>query len=306
MAPHRERDRRPSGRTSMPIRVLAPNPGPFTLEGTNTWVVGAGPALVIDPGPPDPEHIEAVRGQAGSIEAVLLTHRHPDHAGGAALLAERSGAPVLAFRPHPGEKRIRDGQAVEGGGVRVHGVHTPGHAPDHLCFHDRDSGALFTGDAVLGRGTSAICPPEGDMAAYMRSLAVMGRLGPTVIYPGHGPAAWSAAQKIEEYVDHRARREQQVLDGLAGDPRTPEELVASIYQAYPRELHAAAAGSILAHLVKLEREGLVHRVGSPADRRYSLSSPSVCARCGRPALPRSALCGRCSLAALQEHPGPAL
>jgi len=291
---------------SMPIRILAPNPGPFTLEGTNTWVVGAQPSLVIDPGPADPDHMDAIGRQAGPIEAILLTHRHPDHALGAALLAERSGARVLAFRPQDGEERIRHGQAVQVGGEEVRAVHTPGHTPDHLCFHDPVSGALFTGDAVLGRGTSMITPSEGDMAAYMRSLAVLRRLEPSVIYPGHGPAVWSAARKLDEYIDHRLRREQQVLDGLGGGPRTPEELVAGIYHEYPVELHAAAAGSVLAHLVKLEREGLVTRVGSPADHRYSLTSPSACAQCGRPALPRSALCARCGLAALQEHPGPGL
>src|SRR6266567_3709330 len=134
--------------------VLAPNPGPFTLEGTNTWLVGGDPCLVIDPGPEDRGHLEAVAGRAGRIGAILLTHHHPDHAPGAAMLAELSGAPVLAFGPWPGEGPLEDGRIVTADGVALRVLHTPGHSRDHAAFHDPGAETLFTGDSVLGRGTS--------------------------------------------------------------------------------------------------------------------------------------------------------
>jgi glyoxylase-like metal-dependent hydrolase (beta-lactamase superfamily II) len=286
-------------------RVLAPNPGPFTLEGTNTWIVGSGPSVVIDPGPDDPIHQAAVARQSSGVRAILLTHHHPDHAPGSPRLSDLTGAPILAFRPEPGEQRLREGEVIEAGAVRVRTVHTPGHTQDHVVFLEEGSGALFTGDAVLGRGTSVIDPPEGDMALYVKSLSRMLQLAPRVIYPGHGPAVWSPAEKLREYLAHRRLREEQVIEGLARGPSTPQELVESIYQDVPRELHPAAARSILAHLLKLEREGRAVRVGPPSDERFAASSPRACARCGRPARPGSTLCDPCQLSLLQETPGSA-
>jgi glyoxylase-like metal-dependent hydrolase (beta-lactamase superfamily II) len=274
----------------------------MTLDGTNTWIVGERPALVIDPGPDDAGQLAAVAREAGPILAVLLTHHHPDHAPGAAALAAAAGAPVMAFRPEGNEERLRDGQAIEAGGVRLVTVHTPGHTPDHVVFHEPAAEALFTGDAVLGRGTSVIDPPEGDLAAYLRSLDRMLALAPRVIYPGHGPAVWSARAKLEEYRRHRGHREEQVVKALSDGPATPTELVPMIYADYPVELHPMAARSVLAHLLKLEREGRAARVGSPRNDRFEAATPHACRRCGRPALPRSSLCSRCSLEALQEPP----
>ncbi len=287
------------------LRVLAPNPGPLTLQGTNTWIVGARPSLVIDPGPDDPEHIREVHREADPVGAILLTHHHPDHAPGADLLAHVSGAPVLAFRPVANEHKLTDGAIVPGGDTTLRAVHAPGHTPDHLVFFERESGALFTGDTVLGRGTSLIDPPEGDLAAYMRSLSIMLSLAPRVIFPGHGPAVWSAVEKLREYVDHRKDRERQVLAGLEEGARTAEELVPGIYSDYPKELYPAAARSVLAHLLKLAREGRVARIGRPVDERFALASGASCERCGRPVVPGSRLCARCGVAALQEAPpGP--
>jgi glyoxylase-like metal-dependent hydrolase (beta-lactamase superfamily II) len=287
-----------------PIRVLAPNPGPFTLEGTNTWVVGSRPSVVIDPGPDLAGHVEAVRREAHPMGAIVVTHAHADHAGAASALAATDGTPVLAFRPRQGERRIRDGEMVEGGRVRLEVIHAPGHTPDHVVLHEPSSGALFTGDAVLGRGTSVISPPEGDMAAYLRSLVAMRKIHPQVIYPGHGPAVWAARSKIDEYLEHRADRERQILAALEEEgPRAPEELVARIYEDYPEEVHGAAAASVLAHLIKLEREGSVVRVGRQTEGRFQIAPRVQCARCGRPARPRSTLCATCALAALQEDPG---
>ncbi len=246
---------------SLPVRVLAPNPGPFTLEGTNTWIVGREPTLVIDPGPDDHGHLLAVRRQAEPIAAVLLTHRHLDHAPGAAELAREANVPVFAFAPVDDEERLVDGQTFPAGGVQLTAVHTPGHTPDHVAFHDAEGGVLFTGDAVLGRGTSVIDPPDGDLADYLASLERMARLRPRTILPGHGPAVWSAEAKLAEYQAHRLEREGQVLRALERGPSTPTELVQDIYAGYPPSLHPAAARSVLAHLLKLEREGRVSRAG---------------------------------------------
>jgi glyoxylase-like metal-dependent hydrolase (beta-lactamase superfamily II) len=283
--------------------VLAPNPGPFTLEGTNTWIVGRGPSLVIDPGPDDPVHLEWVRRLAGSVAAILLTHRHPDHAPGAARLADSTGAPVMAYRPGPGEERLRPGQVVAADGVQLRVLHTPGHTKDHVVFHDEATRAMFTGDTVLGRGTSIVDPPDGEMATYVRSLEAMAALRPAVLYPGHGPAVWAAGEKLEEYLQHRAARERQVLAGLSDGPRSPKELVATIYADYPADLHPLAARSVLAHLLKMEAEGHVVREGRGAGLRFAVAAPGACARCGRPVRGAARLCDRCRLAALQEGPG---
>jgi glyoxylase-like metal-dependent hydrolase (beta-lactamase superfamily II) len=284
-------------------RVLAPNPGPMTLEGTNTWVVGADPAIVIDPGPDDAGHLEAVRAEAGRVGVILLTHRHPDHAPGAAPLARATGASVHAWRPEAAESPLAAGQELTAGdGTVLRAVHTPGHTPDHVVFFAPAARALFTGDAVLGRGTSVIDPPEGDLGAYLRSLDAMIALHPRTLYPGHGPAAWAAVDKLEEYRSHREERERQVLEAMAEGPRTPEEIVATVYTDYPPEVTPLAARSVLAHLLKLEREGRAAHVGPPRDNRFEVATPAACRRCGRPALPRSTLCDRCTTELLQEAP----
>jgi glyoxylase-like metal-dependent hydrolase (beta-lactamase superfamily II) len=288
-------------------RILAPNPGPFTLEGTNTWVVGEDPSVVIDPGPDDTGHILAVLDEAERVGAILLTHHHPDHAPGATRLSQAAGAPVHAFRPGVGERGLADGELIEAGPVRIRTVHTPGHAPDHVAFLLEPEGFLFTGDAVLGRGTSVIDPPEGDMAAYVRSLGRMLDLGPKTIYPGHGPVIFTPRGKLEYYLRHRADREGQVLASLAQGKQRPEEMVPAIYGGeVPPDLFPAAARSVLAHLLKLEREGKAARTGRAKDHRFLRVTLRDCERCGRPAAPGSRYCRRCGLAALQEGlPGEA-
>ncbi|MGH2723092.1 MAG: MBL fold metallo-hydrolase [Actinomycetota bacterium] len=286
------------------VRVLAPNPGPFTLEGTNTWVVGEGPSIVIDPGPDDAGHILAVLEAAEPVRAVVLTHHHPDHAPGAARLSEAAQAPVLAMRPEGREQPLRGGDVVEAGSARLRAVHTPGHSPDHAAFVLEGEGLLFTGDAVLGRGTSVVNPPEGDMAAYLRSLRAMLELGPRTIYPGHGPVVFDATRRLEQYLAHRAAREEQVLAALKAGRSTPQEMVPEVYGSeIPPSMHPVAARSVLAHLLKLEREGRVSRAGRPREERFALPDPRDCQRCGRPALPGSRYCRRCGLELLQEPPG---
>lgn len=285
-------------------RVLAPNPGPFTLEGTNTWVVGEDPSVVIDPGPDDSGHLLAVLDEAEPVAAILVTHRHPDHAPGAVRLATVASAAAYAMRPEEGERPIRHNQVLEVGGLAIRAIHTPGHTSDHLVFFLESERALFTGDAVLGRGTSVIDPPEGDMAAYIRSLQQMRGLAPRTIYPGHGPAVFDARLKIEQYLAHRINRERQILRALEAGKGTPEEIVPDVYgREIPARMFPVAARSVLAHLLKLEREGRVTKTGGPSNGRFMPIRERSCARCGRPALRGSKFCARCGVDALQEGPG---
>jgi glyoxylase-like metal-dependent hydrolase (beta-lactamase superfamily II) len=284
------------------VRVLAPNPSVYTLEGTNTWVVGEDPSVVIDPGPDDETHLAEVERTSGSVGAVLVTHDHEDHAPGAVAFAARVGAPVYAFRIE-GAQHMRDGQPLQVGALTVVAVHSPGHTSDHVVFHVPAEGALFTGDAVLGRGTSFIDPPDGDLAQYLRSLKRMQDLAPRTIYPGHGPVVLRAAAKLQEYIDHRAERERQVLDAIAGGAPSIEEMVSIIYADHPIEVRALAARSVLSHLLKLEGEGRVARNGKGDEASWELVVPRGCERCGRPVKGRARFCSSCSLVILQEGSG---
>lgn len=281
-------------------RVLAPNPGIYTLEGTNTWVVGSEPSIVIDPGPDLPAHLADVAREAGRVGAVLITHDHPDHAPGALPFAEMVGAPVYAYRL-AGARGLRAGQRVRAGSLDLTAIHTPGHTSDHVAFFEPDSGALFTGDAVVGRGTSFIDPPAGNLVQYLRSLTRMEELGPRIIYPGHGPAVLRAEEKIREYVAHREERELQVLAALADGPRTIAEMVEVIYVDHPRDVHPLAARSVLAHLLKLADEGRAERTGKTDDGPWISSTPRKCQRCGRTVKGKARYCSSCSLAMLQAE-----
>lgn len=281
------------------LRVLAPNPGVYTLDGTNTWIVGQDPAVVIDPGPEIVSHLDEVAGLAGSVGAVLVTHDHPDHAPGAWRFAERAEAPLYAFRlPHA--EHLRDGQTVTVGDVTLAALHTPGHTSDHVAFHLASHDALFTGDAVLGRGTSFIDPPDGDLVQYLRSLARLQEMGSRTLYPGHGPTVFRAADTLQGYVDHRAERERQVLEALGDEPHPIPELVESIYAEYPSDVYPLAARSVLAHLLKLESEGRVERRGGGEDAPWAVIPPRSCARCGRRVGGRARFCPSCSFIMLQE------
>ena len=282
------------------IRVLAPNPGIRELEGTNTWIVGDAPAIVLDPGPDHAGHLSEIARTAGAVGAIALTHDHPDHAPGALPLGATTGAPVFAARPAERMERIRDGEQVSAGTTSLSVVATPGHTPDHLAFFAAGTGSLFTGDAVLGRGTSVIDPPEGDLAAYLRSLRRMRELAPRTIYPGHGPVVLRAIAKLDEYLEHRAMRDEQIVTALGDGWRTPEELVAEIYADHPPEVHELAARSVLAHLRKLEVEGRAEKRTKAGVVRWSAIEPRACERCGRPVRGRVRLCGSCTVAVLQE------
>ena len=281
------------------VRVLAPNPGLRELDGTNTWIVGHAPAAVIDPGPEIESHLLEVVRTAGRVGAILLTHDHPDHAPGAIRLAELTGARIAAIRPPVGGDRLHDGERV-GGSASIVVVATPGHTPDHAAFFVEGERALFTGDAVLGRGTSVIDPPEGDLAAYLRSLRRMKELRPATIHPGHGPLVLDGVAKLDEYLAHREEREREIVAALGSGARSIEELVPEIYAGYAPELYELAGRSVLAHLLKLEAEGRATKRTTEGVQRWRAVEPRSCDRCGRPVRGRAKLCGPCSLAVLQE------
>jgi glyoxylase-like metal-dependent hydrolase (beta-lactamase superfamily II) len=288
-------------------RVLAPNPGVYTLEGTNTWIVGDDPAIVIDPGPADDGHLREVARIAGRVAAVLVTHDHEDHAEGAARFAELVGAPLRAARI-AGAARFTDGEVIAGGaGAEIHAVPTPGHSADHWAFWIPAAGALATGDAVLGRGTSFIDPPDGDLAAYLDSLDRMAALGARTILPGHGPVVLDAAAKLAEYRAHRLEREAQIVAALADGPAAVAEIVDVVYEGYPPEVLPLAARSVTAHLRKLADESRVTKDGHGQAQRWSLAAPKACARCGRTITVAGRYCRRCLVTMLQggsEAPAP--
>jgi glyoxylase-like metal-dependent hydrolase (beta-lactamase superfamily II) len=254
--------------------VLAPNPGIMTGPGTNTYLVGDGDALAcIDPGPEDDAHLaaieDAVRSVHGRIDTVLLTHSHPDHRPLARRLCDRSGASLRAWSPgEDGAAPLRDGDVVQVGDVALRAVHTPGHASDHLCFHDAAAGELFTGDHILSGMTTVINPPDGDMSDYMDSLQRVLALRPRLIHPGHGRTIENGVEVIGEYIAHRLEREAEVEEAVRrrGEATAPIDVVPDIYRAYPEALHAAAARSVQAHLDKLVRDGRAHRVSDDPPR----------------------------------------
>lgn len=239
-------------------RVVAPNPGPYTGPGTNTWIVDAGPIVaVIDPGPDDDAHLaELNRRLAGrTVGVVLVTHSHPDHLP----LAERFARPHRAsVRRYP---ELGDRDVVRVGTLNVTALYTPGHSADHLCFQVAEDGAIFTGDLVLGQGSSMVTYPEGDVAAYLRSLERLAALRPRILYPGHWDPVTDATAKIEEYRRHRLDREAQVLAEVGRGPGTAAELTRRVYGELDEKLLIAAEMTLRAHLRKLVEDGLVHEAG---------------------------------------------
>jgi glyoxylase-like metal-dependent hydrolase (beta-lactamase superfamily II) len=239
-------------------RVVAPNPGPYTGPGTNTWILDAGPVVVvIDPGPDDDSHLAALEGRlAGrTVGVVLVTHSHPDHLP----LAERFARPHHAsVRRHP---QLADGDVVRAGNLNVTALHTPGHSPDHLCFLLADDRAIFTGDLILGKGSSMVTYPEGDVAAYLRSLDRLAALAPRVLFPGHWDPVSDAAGKIAEYRAHRLEREAQILAEVRRGPGTAPELTRRVYGDLDEKLTPAAEMTLRAHLRKLVDEGGIRERG---------------------------------------------
>ena len=257
------------------VVALGQNPGVFTGPGTNTYLVGTGPQrILLDTGEGRPAYLDVLeracaRAGVTGLQEIVLTHGHPDHMGGVAGVLERFGPLRVSKLPWPGNDEryacelttIGDGAVLRTAGATLRAVHTPGHAQDHLCFVLEEEQALFSGDNVLGVGTTVIPAKGGDLLDYMSSLERLLDEAPGAIYPAHGPRIADGKAKIREYIAHRQQREAQILDALGqGLSRIPD-MVRRIYAAYPESLHGAAAMSVASHLRKLEREGRVAREG---------------------------------------------
>jgi len=257
-------------------RMLAHNPSAFTYYGTQSYLIGTDQVAVIDPGPDLPEHVDAlVAAIAGRpVAAIMCTHTHRDHSPAARPLAQRTGASIIGCAPlaletvgpradasfdgdYAPDRVMDDGELLEIDGETVAAVATPGHTSNHLCFSYR--GALFSGDHVMGWSTTVVVPPDGDMAAYMASLDKLRRRDDRIYYPAHGPAVTNPQQYVRHLVGHRMQREKQILTLVRERQRPIPDIVASAYPALDPRLTVAAGGSVYAHLLDLERRGLVQR-----------------------------------------------
>jgi glyoxylase-like metal-dependent hydrolase (beta-lactamase superfamily II) len=242
-------------------RVLAPNPSPMTLSGTNTYLIGLREVAVVDPGPDMPEHVEAiVRGlrTLGTPALALVTHHHDDHLPAARRLREQLGMPIAGHADLPGvDRALRHDEQLALADAHLRALHTPGHTWDHVCYELEEERAVFAGDLVAGTGSLVVGPGRGELAESLRSLELLVKRRPDTIYPGHGPVVSDARAKLGEYIAHRAEREQQVLDALAAGLETTEGMVERIYVGIVPGLRGHAARNLQAHLFKLEDEGRV-------------------------------------------------
>jgi glyoxylase-like metal-dependent hydrolase (beta-lactamase superfamily II) len=238
-------------------RIVAPNPGPMTYHGTNTWLIDEGDGFtVVDPGPDSPAHVEAVLTATRSrVVRILLSHTHHDHLGALPALKQATGAPVWAFRHSATPGFIPDhgmdhGDAVAGWTA----LHTPGHAADHLCFVRAD-GVMFSADHVMSWSTSVVGPPQGDMQAYFDSLRLLLARDDTLYLPGHGPPLPEPRAYVADLLAHRIRRESAIASALREGPHDPPGLVELLYTPVNPVLRRAAERNVVAHLLKLQAEG---------------------------------------------------
>lgn len=257
-------------------RVLAHNPSAFTYYGTQTYLIGTEEVAVVDPGPDLPEHIDAIEAAIAGrrVAAILCTHTHRDHSPASRPLAKRTGAPIVGCAPlaldsvgprveasfdgdYSPDRVLADGEMLGVDGETVEAVATPGHTSNHLCFAYR--GALLTGDHVMGWSTTVVVPPDGDMAAYMASLDKLRRREDRIYYPAHGPPVTNPQQYVRHLAGHRLHRERQILGLLAGHSRAIPEIVDLAYPGLDQRLVPAARGSVYAHLLDLQRRGLVEQ-----------------------------------------------
>lgn len=262
--------------TPLVRRVLAPNPGPFTYSGTQTYLVGDGEVAVIDPGPDDPAHIEAISRALGDerIVAICCTHTHRDHSPAAAPLRAATGAPVIGCAPlvlddsgpradaafdrsYAPDRVLGDGEELSAAGWTLVAVATPGHTSNHLCLALPQERALFTGDHVMGWSTSVVSPPDGDMAAYMKSLALLMERNDEVYYPAHGDPVERPQRFVRGLIGHRRQREGQILRLLKHGTGEIPAMVERMYKGIDARLHPAAGRSVLAHLIDLRDRGMV-------------------------------------------------
>jgi glyoxylase-like metal-dependent hydrolase (beta-lactamase superfamily II) len=258
-------------------RVLAKNPSPFTYVGTGTYIIGAGQTVaVIDPGPDEPAHIEAlIAAVAGvSVSHIVITHTHRDHSPAAPAFKAATGAqifgciPLVLFDDGPRadagfdetytpDHILVDGESISGPDWTLTALHTPGHTSNHLCYTLEQEKALFTGDHVMGWSTTVVAPPDGDMADYMASLRLLLELDHRVYYPTHGDPVTEPHRFVRGLITHRKQRENQILKLLADAPHTIQAMVAVMYAKVDPRLHPAAGRSVLAHLIDLRARGVV-------------------------------------------------
>jgi glyoxylase-like metal-dependent hydrolase (beta-lactamase superfamily II) len=245
------------------VGIRAANPGPYTLSGTNSWIVGHGPGWLVDPGPDIEEHVAALATelrQRGGLGGIALTHDHGDHAEALASIRRRfPTAPVAGMR---GNVDVQLGEGSKFGPLIA--VPTPGHSPDHIALVCER--AAFTGDAVLGEGSVFISPDPGALVSYLAALGALRARGLAVLCPGHGPVVHDPERKLEEYIAHRLDRERRLLDALAAGNRSVQELLDAVWYDAPIALRPAATATLAAHLDKLAGDGLL-----PADVERPLS-----------------------------------
>ncbi|WP_159977515.1 MULTISPECIES: MBL fold metallo-hydrolase [unclassified Novosphingobium] len=272
-------------------RVLARNPSPFTYTGTQTYIVGeAGEVAVIDPGPDEPEHIAALVEAIGNdrVVAICCTHTHRDHSPAAAPLSAITGAPIVGCAPlvlnddgpradasfdaaYTPDRVLADNEALQGKGWTLRAIATPGHTSNHLCFALEETGALFTGDHVMGWSTSVVSPPDGDMSDYMASLArLYEREQDVVYYPAHGAEVTKPRQLVRGMIGHRRQRERQILRQIESGQSRIVEMVPLMYKGVDERLWPAAGRSVLAHLIDLEKRGITAR----HEDNWSLVAPN--------------------------------
>ncbi|MGD9664113.1 MAG: MBL fold metallo-hydrolase [Novosphingobium sp.] len=260
-------------------RILAGNPSHFTYTGTQSYLIGAQDQIaVIDPGPDDADHIDAIMAAVGDarLVAIVCTHTHRDHSPATRPLQKLTGAQIIGCAPlsldddgprsdaafdtdYQPDRVLADGEAVEGPDWTLRALATPGHTSNHLCFALEESGALFTGDHVMGWSTTVVSPPDGDMEQYMRSLMLLHDRDDRIYYPAHGPAIEKPRQLVRGMVGHRRQRERQILRQLESGAQSIETMVPQMYKGTDERLYPAAGRSVLAHLIDLERRDMVRR-----------------------------------------------
>ncbi len=274
-------------------RLVANNPGPFTFKGTGVYIIGRGEVAIIDPGPDDPAHIDAllkaVKGE--TVTHILVTHRHMDHSPAAHPLAERTGAKVYAstLPPKPSDCdalrleasddhyftldiNVEDGQRFSGPGWTIEAVFTPGHTTNHMAYALVEENALFPGDHIMGWSTTVIGPPDGDMSAYFASIEKVRDRNYDTLWPTHGPPVREVRPFVEAYLAHRLAREAQVIAQLESGKRLIKDMVTEMYADVDKRLHPAACHSVLAHVIRLVEMGRVGVEGPPCvDSEYWLT-----------------------------------
>ena len=258
------------------VRVLAPNASPYTYTGTQTYLVGTTDLAVIDPGPEDAAHLQAILAALAKrpLIAIVITHTHRDHSPGARALKAATGAPIVgcaalvidddgvradaAFdHQYTPDRVLADGESVGGADWTLTAIATPGHTSNHLCFALEESGAVFSGDHVMGWSTSIVSPPDGDMGDYVRSLEKLQAREDRIYYPGHGDPVDNPKRLVRGMIGHRKQREGQILRLLRDEPRTIPDMVGRMYVGIDPRLFSAAERSVLAHLIDLRTRGMV-------------------------------------------------